>query len=206
MTTVKVWADFTCPYCYIAKHAFYQVVKDLDRLDLKLEVMSFELNPNQGSDEVRGLVDNLAASYGISLAEATEMAQTSEREVKAAGLPADFLKIRQSSTHDAHRLYHYALTQGLGMTFFDLAQQAYFVDGIVLSDRVSLLELAAAAGLEESAADQVLQSDAFAEAVKADHDRAVQKQIQYVPHFVWSDGSFSEGVLKYDDLKVALED
>jgi predicted DsbA family dithiol-disulfide isomerase len=62
--------------------------------------------------------------------------------------------------------------------------RGYFADGEPVGDRAALIRLAADAGLDPAEADATLQTDAYADEVRADEELAQRIGIRGVPYFV----------------------
>ncbi len=92
-----------------------------------------------------------------------------------------------------------------GAFVFDRIQRAYFAEGALISDHETLATLAADCGMERAAVLEMLRTEQFHAEVQKEHDLAVEKQIQYVPHFVLPSGDFIEGVLSVRRLTEWLE-
>lgn len=46
MKTIRVWSDFTCPFCYIAETRLRKVMSELGDTDIRIELKAFELDPS----------------------------------------------------------------------------------------------------------------------------------------------------------------
>jgi predicted DsbA family dithiol-disulfide isomerase len=149
-----------------------------------VEFHSFELNPDAPARQEGNLEEALARKYGVSLEQARAM---NARVVDAAageGLHYRYDIAKRANTFDAHRLIHLAGTQGLQAAMKERLMAAYFLEGSLISDRETLVELAVDVGVEAESARQALESDAFAEEVRGDEREATELGITGVPFFV----------------------
>lgn len=128
-----------------------------------------------------------------------------ELEVMSYELNPNLKQNNPRFTHDAHRLYHYAKTEGKGMDFYVAVQAAHFEDGEAVGDPDLLRQIAKAKGLDMNKVEEVLASDQFAEEVRQEHQAAEEKQIQFVPHFVFPSGASIEGDLSPAQIRSAIE-
>ena len=185
---IQVWADFHCPFCYIGKKRLLDTLETLGIGDARVTVRSFLLNPRPREKNGISLLDYVAGQYAGDRNVILGGFAKREAEAREAGLPMDMAKARFGDTRDAHRLFQFAKTLGLGGAFFDLAQRGLFSQGLLLSDRETLLDVAQQAGIDRNGAEEVLNSRRFLAELEADDAEARAMDIDYVPYFV-IDGS-----------------
>ncbi len=182
---VEIWSDVVCPWCFIGKRRFETALDRFEhRADVEVEFRSFELNPNAEPQQDGNLEEALARKYGVSLEQARAM---NARVVDAAageGLQYRFDIARRGNTFDAHRLIHLAAADGLQAAMKERLMAAYFMEGRAISDRDTLVELAGAVGVDPGRARAALDSDEFADEVRADEREAAELGITGVPFFV----------------------
>ncbi|HEX2273984.1 MAG TPA: DsbA family oxidoreductase, partial [Acidimicrobiales bacterium] len=126
----------------------------------------------------------LAAKYGVSLADAQAMIDRMTQTAAGAGLTFRFDIAQPGNTFDAHRLTHLASERGLQQELVERLFSATFAEGQAIGDREVLLGVATEAGLDAGEVADVLASDAFAAAVRADEQEAAALGIHAVPFFV----------------------
>lgn len=149
-----------------------------------MEFRSFELNPNAPTQQEGNLEEALARKYGVSLEQARAM---NSRVVDAAageGLQYRFDIAKRGNTFDAHRLIHLAAAVGLQPAMKERLMAAYFMEGRAIGDRDTLVELAGEVGIDAERAGATLDSDEYAEDVRADEREATELGITGVPFFV----------------------
>jgi predicted DsbA family dithiol-disulfide isomerase len=91
---------------------------------------------------------------------------------------------RMGRTFDGHRLVHLGAERGIQDAVKERLMRAYFTEGSLMSDRETLIALAAEAGLDPDDARATLDSDRFADEVRADERDAQRLGISAVPTFV----------------------
>ena len=149
-----------------------------------MEFHSFELNPNAPAQQEGNLEEALARKYGVSLEQARAM---NARVVDAAageGLHYRYDIAKRGNTFDAHRLIHLARAQGFQAAMKERLMAAYFMEGRAIGDRDTLVELAGEVGIDSERARAALDSDEFADDVRADEREAAALGITGVPFFV----------------------
>jgi len=182
---VDIWSDVVCPWCYIGKARFEQALSDFTHRD-EVEVVfrSFELDPDYPKDERETAVSMLTRKYGIP------EAQARAADARVAGLAAaeglGFDPGRPvGNTFDIHRVIHLGREKGMQQELITAVNEAYFAQGRKVFDREVITEVAAGAGLSASAVREVLDGDAYADAVRQDELEARQLGIGGVPFFVF---------------------
>ncbi|WP_257656461.1 DsbA family oxidoreductase [Parapedobacter lycopersici] len=185
---VEVWSDIMCPFCYIGKHNYEHALQQFaDAAAVELEWKSFQLDPTLAKNTSYGdTYQYLSDRKGISLAQAEEMTANVARAGAAAGLQFHFDRAIVTNTFDAHRLLHFAKARQLGNELKEKLFHAHFTAGKNVGDTATLVTLAAEIGLDGGDAQQVLQSNQYADEVAADIREARQIGIQGVPFFIFN--------------------
>jgi predicted DsbA family dithiol-disulfide isomerase len=182
---VEIWSDVVCPWCYIGKRRFETALGRFDhRAEVEVEYRSFELNPDAQSQEQGNLEEALARKYGVSREQARAMNARVEDAAAGEGLQYRLDIAKRGNTFDAHRLIHLAATQGLQAAMKERLMAAYFMDGLPIGDRDTLVELAGEVGVDPERARAILDSEEFAEDVRTDEREASELGITGVPFFV----------------------
>lgn len=184
---IEVWSDFACPFCYIGKRKLEHALSQFEgQGSVEVVYRSFELDPNAPVSESRDIHQVLADKYGMSYDQAKTMNAQLAEQASGAGLDFQFDSIKPTNTFDAHRLSHLAAARGLATTMTERLLKAYFTDGVNLGDHGVLASLAAEVGLEEAETASLLESDAYAEDVRADIGTAAGLGVTGVPFFVFN--------------------
>ena len=178
-------SDVVCPWCAIGLTSLQQA---LDRLQgevaADIHFQPFELDPNMAAEGM-DVAENLKRKYGMSDA---QLAQNQERiRARGAELGFDFdfnARSRTWNTFDAHRLLHWAEGEGRQPALKRALLVANFSEGRNISDRDTLVGIAAGVGLDAVRARQILDSDEFADEVRAAEQFFIQAGISSVPAVV----------------------
>ncbi|HET6550676.1 MAG TPA: DsbA family oxidoreductase [Solirubrobacter sp.] len=183
--TVEIWSDVVCPWCYIGKRRFETALERFEhRDDVTVLWRSFELDPEAPSHVEGTASERLAAKYGMSAERAQQLHAEMTERAAAEGLEYHFEITRGGNTFDAHRIIHLAAIHGQQAAAQERLMRAYFTEGEAISDRETLIRLAAELGIDSAEAREALESDRFAEDVRADEELAAQIGIRGVPFFV----------------------
>ncbi len=203
---IEIWSDVICPWCYIGKRRFETALASFaQRDDVQVIWRSFELDtqaPRQGPGT---LVEMLARKYGVSPQEAAAMNARVTGVAKEVGLEYHLENARPGNTFDAHRLLHFAASRQLGDRATERIMHAYFSEALPVGDRAALSRLAPEFGIAENEAWTVLESDAYADAVRADEARAASFGISGVPFFVFDEKSGVSGAQPVEVFAEALQ-
>ena len=156
------------------------------RDDVELVWRSFELDPAAAPSgaESGSYVRRLADKYGRTTVQAQAMLDSMTATAATEGLDFRFDLARPGNTFDAHRLLHLALEHGVQDELKERFDRATFSEGLQTSDHDSLRALAVEVGLPAREVDDVLSTDRFADAVRADERQAQAYRITGVPFFV----------------------
>lgn len=192
---ISVWSDIACPWCFVGKQrleqALAQFARDAGAPEVRVTWRAFELDPRPRAPDHTPYAERLAKKYNRSVQEATQMIATMADNIRAEGGRADFDRIIVANTFNAHRLIQWAgqtdsdgLTRGAQHALTDALMRGYLGQGLNLADTEALLSPVIQLALDEKAARDVLDSDAFADVVREDEALAQQYGIQGVPFFV----------------------
>jgi predicted DsbA family dithiol-disulfide isomerase len=185
---VEIWSDVACPWCYIGKRRFEAALAQFEQRDqVKIVWRSFELAPDAPNTTEDTLSEMLAKKYGMSLQQASDANNQVTALAAAEGLDYHFEKAHYGNTFDAHRLIHLAAEYNLQDAMKERLLKAYFTDGLTIGDLDTLVQLAAEVGVDAERARTVLASDAFADAVRGDEQRATEFGISGVPFFAFDE-------------------
>jgi predicted DsbA family dithiol-disulfide isomerase len=181
---VEIWSDVICPWCYIGKRRFEQALALFDgREDVEVVWRSFELDPSSPREPIP-LADRLARKFNVDHAEAVAMNERMTETAAGVGLQFRLDRALSGNTFDAHRVIHLAAAHGLQAEVDERIKESYFAEGLPISDRESLIEVAASAGLDAEETRAMLESDRFTDEVREDERTAAGFGINGVPFFV----------------------
>ena len=183
--SVDIWSDIACPWCFIGKRRFE---KALDALPFKDQVdvtwHAYQLDPSlpehyDGTEE-----EYLAQVKGLAPEQVRQMLAHVTGQAAGEGLAYDFAALRPANSFTALRLLALAKEHGLGNQVKEALLSAHFEKGQDTGDREVLRALGEEAGLPAADVVRVLESDAYADAVRADVAQARALGITGVPFFV----------------------
>jgi predicted DsbA family dithiol-disulfide isomerase len=179
-------SDIACPWCAIGLLALERAVAQLDQTaPIEWHFQPFELNPTmppEGADTV----EYLTAKYGLD----PEQVSRNQATLRERGAAVGFLfgeRKRVWNTFDAHRLLHWAGTEGppgAQRALKHALLRAYHGEGRNPGAHDVLLELAGAVGLDTARAGEILASGAFATEVRDAERQWQEAGIHAVPSVV----------------------
>lgn len=182
---VEIWSDVVCPWCAIGKRRFETALAGFEHRDeVEVRYRSFELDPTTPRTVEGNATQRLADKYGVPLAQAEAMQQRVIDQAATEGLDFRFDLARPGNTVDAHRLLHLAFDRGRQVELNERLLLAYFTEGERIGEVDTLVRLAGTAGLDESEARSVLESDKYLAEVREDQATASALGITGVPFFV----------------------
>jgi predicted DsbA family dithiol-disulfide isomerase len=190
---IDVWSDIACPWCFVGKRRLERALEQFPHADeVKVVWHAFELDPSAPPERDPAIshTARIAKKYGISVEQARANSDRLTQVARGEGITFDFEHIRSGNTFDAHRLVHLGHERGRQDAVKERFLKAYLEEGALMSDRATLVRLAAEAGLDEGEAADVLASDLFTDAVRDDENQARELGISGVPCFVL-DGRFA---------------
>lgn len=198
-------SDVVCPWCAIGLSALEQAIARVgDAAQVELRFQPFELNPQLGS-EGENIDEHLARKYGSS---AQQLAQNREA-IRARGAALGFTfnaRERIYNTFDAHRLLHWAALEGADKesALKHALLRAYFTDGEDVSSHAVLARLATEIGLDAARARHILDSDEYADEVRARERYYLERGIHSVPAIILDDRHLISGGQPVEVFEQAL--
>ncbi len=194
-----------CPFCYIGKRHFEEAMQSLPfQKEIEVEWKSFQLNPEYQNTNNEDLYSYLARSKGMSREQAQGLTVQVAQMAKSAGLDIDFGTNIPANSFKAHRLIHFAASQGLQDQAEEALFKAHFIDGKDVSKDEVLLAIGQELGLDETLVKGVLESDQYAEAVRYDIYESQQLGVRGVPYFVFNRKYALSGAQPVPTFKEAL--
>lgn len=161
-------SDIVCPWCVIGLKGLETALERLvGVVEAHVAVHPFELNPAM-PPQGQNIVEHIGQKYGST----PEQSAASRENIRARASDVGFTmamtdQSRIYNTFDAHRLLHWAGLKGAQLPLKHALFVAYFTNGEDPGDEEVLLAAAAKAGLDGTAAGQVLSSGRYAEEVRA---------------------------------------
>ncbi len=197
MMKIDFVSDIACPWCAVGLGALEQALHELQtEVSANIHFQPFELNPQMppGGED---LVEHLGKKYGSTAEQQAQMYQT----IKARGAEVGFAfhptgRGRIFNTFDAHRLLHWAELEGQEGDQLRLKKaflQAYQGQAAVIESHAVLLSIVQGIGMDTEAAKAVLQSDTYAEEVRAKENFYTSAGIHSVPAIIINDRHLISG-------------
>ncbi|WP_300612694.1 DsbA family oxidoreductase [Trebonia sp.] len=182
---VDIWSDVVCPWCYVGKARFEKALRAFGHRD-EVEVVyrSFELDPDYPKGQRDTVVRMLSRKYGMAEEEALAADARVAALARAEGLGFDSDR-PIGNTFDIHRVLHLGRESGVQRELVAAVNEAYFAQALQVFDRDVLAEVAADAGLDYGKVGEILDGDAYADAVRQDERMARELGIGGVPFFVF---------------------
>ena len=195
-TTLKIdfVSDIACPWCAVGLFSLERALERLQgevRADMHFQ--PFELNPDMGPGG-QDLGEHLTQKYGSTAAQQAQIRET----IAARGAEVGFAfapggRGRVYNTFDAHRLLAWAESQdavqgeGAQRRLKKALLTAYQGRAERVEDHEVLLAVVAEAGLNVTAAREVLESGAYADKVRAVEQLYQRSGIRSVPAVIIND-------------------
>jgi len=166
--TIDFVSDVSCPWCAIALGGLEVALARIGpEIEAELHFQPFELNPSMGKGG-QDIIEHLSEKYGSTPADIERSQEMIRARGAEVGVTFDLHKrTRIYNTFDAHRLLHWADTQGRQRELKHALLSAYFAEGRDPSDPAVLLAVASHAGLDVERAKQILATDEYAAEVRA---------------------------------------
>ena len=202
---IDVWSDVVCPWCYLGKRRLEVALEGLDFADeIEVRWRAFQLDPSAtavpkdlstaidakyGPGAFRGMTGRLVplgAEVGIDYR--FDLAQ------RVTSLPALALVAWVESTEGptvADRLH-------------DRLFRAYFTEGANIADPSNLVEWAVEVGADRELAGEAIATGTGLDAVAADLEGAVERELTGVPAFVIEDAFVIPGAQDVDTIRSIL--
>jgi predicted DsbA family dithiol-disulfide isomerase len=178
-------SDVACPWCAIGLSSLQQALARLgDSVDAQLVMHPFELNPTMGPGG-EDVVEYLGKKYGRT----PEQIAETQAMIRERGAEVGFAfgtRSRVYNTFDAHRLLHWAGSEGKQVALKLALLKAYHADGRDPSDHGVLIDAAASVGLDAAQAGEVLATGKFADEVRAEEHEYQALGIQSVPAVIFN--------------------
>ncbi len=180
-------SDVACPWCAVGLNALERALDQLgDDVHVELHFQPFELNPDMPAEGTDAAA-YLKGKYGMSDEQLAHNRGVLHERGAAVGFA--FGERRQVwNTFDAHRLLHWAGLEGqpaeAQRALKHALLKAYHGDARNPGAREVLLEAAAGAGLDATAAAEVFDSGRYADEVRQAEQFWQQAGIRSVPSVV----------------------
>jgi predicted DsbA family dithiol-disulfide isomerase len=177
---VDVWSDVVCPFCYLGSRQLARALEQFEHVsDVEVQHHAFELDPRTPLTINESLEELVARKYAMPVEQARGLHERLEAQANELGVTLSFASARPTNSLDAHRLIALSATQGRSELMSQRLFKAYFTDGLLISDRAVLAELALEVGVSDAAT--LFESDVFTSEVRSDEAWANELGITGVP-------------------------
>jgi predicted DsbA family dithiol-disulfide isomerase len=204
--SIDVVSDVVCPWCFIGKRrleaalALYRE-RNPQAAEPQVTFHPFELNPDLPREGIPR-ADYIAKKFGARGYSAHDRLVGIGAQL---GIPFAFDRIaRQPNTLAAHALIERARGRGVQGAVKEALMQAFFVDGLDLTDAETLVRIAAGAGLDRAEAEASLADEALRAAVAEEEDKARRLGVQGVPFFIFNNKVAVSGAHEPEALLEAM--
>lgn len=195
-TPVKIdfVSDVSCPWCVIGLKSLETALKSLEgEITADLHFQPFELNPQMGAAG-QDIMEHIAQKYGSTRADIARNGENLRARGAELGFEFNMQKRgRIYNTFDAHRLLHWAETEGKQEALKNALFTAYFTEGRNPSDHAVLLDVVQKVGLDAARAAAILQTDEFAASVREREKFYAERGIRAVPSVIINDQHLIQG-------------
>jgi len=185
---VDIVSDVVCPWCIIG---YLQLQKALAQMpgefELDIHWQPFELNPGMpaaGQD----LGEHIAQKYGSTPAQSRGARQRLVEVGESLDYHFDYFEgMLMVNTFKAHQLLQWAATLGRQTELKLALFGAFFSERRDVGDSEQLIEIATAVGLDGAEAGLVLTDGRYAEVVRQEQSRWLEREVHAVPTFFIQD-------------------
>lgn len=182
---VDVWADVSCPWCYIGHHRLREAIAGEPPGSVAVRPRAFELHPELPPEGI-AIEDYYPRHFASVEAMRDDLGRVADAAA-AAGVEIRFDRMeRAPNTRVAHRLVVIATRGGHGPAALDALFRGHFRDGADVADHDQAAALVAAAvpDLDASALRRALDDGEGEREVAAEEGLAGRMGITGVPFFV----------------------
>jgi predicted DsbA family dithiol-disulfide isomerase len=196
---IDIVSDVVCPWCIIGYKQLQRALTQLEGVfEIQLSWQPFELNPDM-PPEGQDLREHIAQKYGASQEQSKGLRARMTELGNSLGFKFDYFDgMRMYNTFQAHQLLHWGEEQGLQTKLKLAFFEAFFSRRENVSDPELLVVIAARAGLDSEQAREVLESARYAQPVRTEQARWLDKDVHAVPAFFFNDGFPVSGAQEAD--------
>lgn len=200
-------SDVSCPWCAIGLSALEHALQRVGpEVKAELHFQPFELNPQMPAGG-QDTTEHLTQKYG-----STPEQQAAIREnIRQRGADVGFTFRKEGrgriyNTFNAHRLLHWAESQGEGKqaALKKAFLKAYFTDGESVESHDVLVRAAEQAGLDAAHAREILAGNEYADAVRERERFYTDHGIHSVPAIIINDRHLISGGQPVEVFEQAL--
>lgn len=193
MKPLRIFFDFSCPYCYLAWGYFKKIRESGELND---DWVSWEIHP-EIPREGRNIQDVL---QGVDLAERRQ-------KLNSLGAPVGLApgeKVFVPNTRWALAAVEVARENRKLHAWIDAVYHASFVDKKNIGDLEVLLTIARQVGLNENALRQALESGCYEKVLLEHEHECIDKKIEWVPTVFFGEEKIIEGAFTFAEFESVM--
>ena len=200
-------SDVSCPWCVIGLRGLETGLSRVaDSIEADIVFRPFELNPTM-PPEGQNIVEHIAQKYGST----PEQSAANRAMIRDRAAAVGFTMVtdddsRIYNTFDAHRLLHWAETQGVQQAVKEALFELYFTKNGDPSSHEALVQVATTVGLDPIETKAILSSDRYAEDVRREEQLWRSRGISSVPAVVINERYLISGGQPPEAFEQALRD
>ncbi len=181
---IDIVSDVVCPWCVIGYLQLRKALATLPgKVNIELHWQPFELNPQMPA-EGQDLREHLMQKYGPSAGRGSGARKQLTDLGNELGFEFNYHdNMRIVNTFKAHQLLHWAKQHGLQTELKMALFTAFFTNSEDVSQNSVLVAAAESVGLQASEASAVLSSQQYADDVRVEQKRWLEKDVHAVPAF-----------------------
>ncbi len=184
---VEIWSDVVCPWCYIGKRRFETALANVQHLpgasNIEVVFKPYQLDPTASPGKVQPVTEAYAKKFG-GPQRAAEIIEQLTAVAAADGIEFHMERALRANTLLAHRLLWFAEAHGDQIALKERLLQAYFTEGLNISDPDVLTSCAGEVGFDTDQVRAFLESDGGHGEVMEELATAAANGITAVPTFV----------------------
>ncbi len=182
---IEIWSDVACPWCYIGKRRFETALSNFAHKDqVEVQWRSYQLDPSLPEHYDGTELGYLSERKGMAPDQVSQMFAHVTAQAASEGLEYDFGTIVVANSFNAHQLLHLAAAHGKGDDAKETLLSAHFEQGEDIGSREFLVRTGVGLGLDAGEINQALDTEKYADEVRADFAEARALGITGVPFFV----------------------
>lgn len=191
MIKMKVFSDFSCPYCYLGLGLINRLIED--GIELDVEWIPFELDPNAALGET-DLFTVYPEKYVVGAI--NKLSRLGEEvNVKYNNINSKF------NTRRAHLAGYYAKEHNMYAEYSKAVFKAYFEDVLNVADVDVLNQIAENIGLDITEMNESIDSGKYDSRLAEDLKLGKNYSISSIPTFIINDEFRMSGVREYRAFK-----
>lgn len=182
---IEIYSDVACPWCFIGKRRFESALNAFAHKDsVEVQWRSYQLDPTLPEHYDGTELDYLVERKGMDREQLAGMLGNVMEQAKGEGLNYKFENLVVANSFNAHQLLHLAAAHGKSDAVEEALLSGHFEHGEDIGAREFLVRIGASAGLSATEINDALDTDKYAEEVRADFAQARAIGVTGVPFFV----------------------